>query len=69
MNCKMNGGSGEKRCGLHPTHGRADTAHSLCRCAVNRGRQTFRQRGHGHRLSHSRPNGKIDFFPKVSDLH
>lgn len=33
---------GEKRCGLHPTHGRADTAHSLCRCAVNRGRQTFR---------------------------
>lgn len=38
---------GEKRCGLHPTYGRADTAHSLCRCAVNRGRQTFRQRGHG----------------------
>ena len=38
---------GKKRCGLHPTHGRADTAHSLCRCAVNQGWQTFRQRGHG----------------------
>ena len=24
---------------------------------------------HRHRLSHSRPNGRIDFFPKVSDLH
>ncbi|MCS2487389.1 plasmid recombination protein [Bacteroides thetaiotaomicron] len=26
---------------------RSDTAHSLCRCAVNQGWQTFRQRGHG----------------------